>query len=80
MADKCCKNCAWAQFERTPKGKITRNVAGRCTCPGPDFSTFPQSTWEGQCSEDPDGRPPIVARHAIWPDFGKKCPLFKQRK
>lgn len=67
----------YAEFERTSTGRIKRNVAGRCFCPGPGLEHFPQSMWDGQSKENPHGELPVFTRQYIWPDFGKVCPKWK---
>lgn len=75
-----CGTCFYGLFERTAAGRVKRNIAGRCTCPGPGPEHFPQSMWEGQCATDPDGNPPVLVRHAVWPNFGRACPKWCPRE
>lgn len=71
-----CSTCFFGRFEKTPTGRIKKNIAGRCVCPDPEPEHFPQSMWDGMCAGNPHGEPPVLSRHAVWPNFGKVCPKW----
>lgn len=59
---KNCKSCKWAKWQRTPKGNIRREVAGRCEYkvewpPIPYAQIYPRSD-----------------KISIWPKDGAACP------
>jgi len=59
-----CRTCAWAEWERTPTGRISKTHAGRCTFPI-KRPVLPMCVCEG------DYLPPH--KHGIWADLKTPC-------
>lgn len=66
--NRCCKTCKWARWDLTPKGRIRRNVSGRCDYPwfqippGPECEIRPQPN-----------------RIGIWPNMGSECRVWEKK-
>jgi hypothetical protein len=61
-----CKTCKYAEFPRTPTGRIKRNAPGKCKAnfvPPPLPACIAQPYWH---------------RLAIWPDYGENCPTYEE--
>lgn len=67
---KGCTTCEFAQWQRTPSGRINQRKAGKCNFPLPDLSAIlPISARVGDLYKD-----------SIWPDYGHDCPTWKQKE
>lgn len=66
MAGVKCVNCRFAEWERTPTGKIRKKIAGRCRAQYPDLPVFLSM---------PDLMLP--GKNGIWPDLEGRCDGFK---
>lgn len=62
-----CRDCKFAEFQRTPTGRIKKGVAGRCVAvvPGPPVML---------CLF----RPATVHKSAIWAEYEGQCDLFEE--
>jgi len=56
-----CRTCRWAEWKRTPTGRISQVSAGHCRCPV-SWPLLPA------CMDVPRER-----RRGIWTDEGKDC-------
>jgi hypothetical protein len=63
-----CKDCAHAEWVRTPKGNVQTNTPGRCLATPP-----PPVLWLARFSRDAISPP---RKPAIWPDYQGPCDLF----
>jgi len=61
-----CKTCKWAKFQRTPSGRIKRNVHGTCEYPPPIEPLKPACEIYKQSG-----------RMAIWPELYQGCPVYE---
>jgi len=62
-----CKTCRFSRFERTEKGNIKRNEAGRCL--------FRVTLPELPCCVNPI----VLLYKGIWPDYGKGCKCYEEK-
>lgn len=63
-----CKDCAHAEWERTPTGRIKAKTSGRCRLELPQLPILMASIH--QPSYQPGG---------IWPDREGRCDFFKAK-
>ena len=60
-----CKTCKYAEFPRTPTGRIKRTCHGKCKV---DFVPPPLPACIAR---------PYWPRVSIWPDMGENCPSYE---
>lgn len=70
MAAINCKNCKHSRWHLTPTGRISRNVAGRCSVENPKAAVV--DNVPSCCMLNR-----MAHRQVIWPDGGTDCPLFE---
>jgi hypothetical protein len=65
-----CRNCAYAVWNLTPTGRISKTHGGRCHAPLQDLTKLVPA-----CE-----RPVRFNRKGIFPEEGRGCPVFTPRK
>lgn len=66
--EKCCGTCIFADFERTPTGRIKKDAVSRCGFP---INTIPERVLPFGFSQGPS------RQLGIWPTDGKDCTYHK---
>lgn len=67
-ADKGCVSCHFAEWQRTPTGRIKQRTSGKCAFPLPDLSKIIPSS----------ARVANLYKAVIWPDYGTDCPTYER--
>ena len=67
----CCINCIHAEWQRTPTGRVSKTVSGRCTWTR--TVDVPHSYYLGSKG----GPLTLKAQSAIWTDQGQGCATFE---
>lgn len=71
MSKPSCKTCKWADWERTPTGRISRKYVGSCLYPIPE-PVLPTSVVRHSISKPYAG--------GIEPNDGTKCPCWEKKQ
>lgn len=62
-----CKDCAYAEWERTGTGRIKKGRPGRCNAEVPQLPTM-------LCLH----KTVVIQKLSIWPDYEGQCDLFEE--
>lgn len=69
-AENGCVSCQFAEWQRTPTGRVKQRAPGKCRVPLPDLAPILPT-----CVP-----PPRLSRCSVWPDQGQDCPTYEQAK
>ena len=67
-----CRTCRWAEWERTPTGRIKQNCSGQCVYPVAHIRLPDSITENVMFTKNPP-------RNAIWTKDGTNCPCWEER-
>lgn len=74
--EKICRTCRWAEWEKTPTGRVKRSEAGHCVVEIPGMS-LPVCCTPEECEKVSAGR---FHKTGIWWDYEKECPFWEGKE